>query len=175
VIGVRQSFVMVRPLWRVDGEMASHFDVVARDSSAMAKHQWLRRTLGLGLLAGAAYAVWRAIEANRVDHDQAWEPQPFPFPPQPRTGDRMQDDRSPGQVGGGAESARSTVRASEAPPASWTEPTDSACPVSHPVKAKLSSRIFHVPGGQSYDRTVPDRCYVDAAAAEAEGFRAAKR
>jgi len=43
------------------------------------------------------------------------------------------------------------------------------------VKAKLSSRIFHVPGGLSYDRTVADRCYVDRAAAEAEGFRAAKR
>jgi micrococcal nuclease len=43
------------------------------------------------------------------------------------------------------------------------------------VKAKDSSKIFHVPGGLSYDRTVPDRCYVDAAEAEADGFRAAKR
>ena len=48
-------------------------------------------------------------------------------------------------------------------------------PEHHPVKAKLASGIFHVPGGQSYDRTLPDRCYVDAAAAEADGFRAAKR
>jgi micrococcal nuclease len=43
------------------------------------------------------------------------------------------------------------------------------------VKGKLSSKIFHVPGGQSYDRTRPDRCYRDAATAEADGFRRAKR
>ena len=49
------------------------------------------------------------------------------------------------------------------------------CPTSHPVKAKLSSKIFHVPGSASYDRTNPDRCYVDAAAAEADGLRPAKR
>jgi hypothetical protein len=32
-----------------------------------------------------------------------------------------------------------------------------------------------VPGGLSYERTVADRCYRDAAAAGADGFRAAKR
>ena len=45
----------------------------------------------------------------------------------------------------------------------------------HPVKAKLASGIYHVPGGGNYDRTKPDRCYVDADAAEADGLRAAKR
>ena len=60
-------------------------------------------------------------------------------------------------------------------PASWVEPTGAVCPTSHPVKAKLSSKIFHVPGSASYDRTNPDRCYVDAAAAEADGLRPAKR
>ena len=151
MIGVRQSFVMVRPLWRVEGEMASHFDVAARDSWAMATHRWLRRTLGLGLLAGAAYAVWRTIEANRVEHDQTWEPQPFPFPPQPRAPASIANDEA------------------------WVAPVDAECPLSHPVKVKLSSGIFHLPGGQSYERTVPDRCYVDRASAEAAGFRAAKR
>lgn len=57
----------------------------------------------------------------------------------------------------------------------WVAPVDGACPTTHPVKAKLASKIFHVPGGASYERTVPDRCYVDAAAAEADGLRAAKR
>jgi micrococcal nuclease len=60
-------------------------------------------------------------------------------------------------------------------PASWVEPSGDVCPASHPVKAKLSSKIFHVPGSASYDRTNPDRCYVDAAAAEADGLRPAKR
>ena len=115
----------------------------------MAKRRWLRRTLGLGLLAGSAYAVWRAIEANRVSGQSEWEPQPFPFPPQPRT---TPDDSPP-----------------------WVGCTDGACPATHPVKAKETSKIFHVPGGLSYERTVADRCYRDAAAAEADGFRAAKR
>ena len=52
---------------------------------------------------------------------------------------------------------------------------DGGCPVSHPVKAKLSSGIFHVPGGQNYERTKPDRCYLDAAAAEADGLRKSLR
>lgn len=60
--------------------------------------------------------------------------------------------------------------------APWTEPTgDGECPDGHPIKAKMSSKIFHAPGQLNYDRTTPDRCYVDAAAAEADGLRAAKR
>ncbi|MGH9186958.1 MAG: hypothetical protein ACRD0U_14250 [Acidimicrobiales bacterium] len=58
---------------------------------------------------------------------------------------------------------------------SWIEPDGDACPASHPVKAKLSSGIFHLPGGLSYERTQPDRCYVSADAAEADGLRPAKR
>jgi hypothetical protein len=42
------------------------------------------------------------------------------------------------------------------------------------VKAKESSGIYHVPGSTFYARTRPERCYVDAAAAEADGYRAAK-
>ena len=48
-------------------------------------------------------------------------------------------------------------------------------PSTHPVKAKLSSGIYHVPGGLSYERTRPDRWYRSVAAAEADGLRAAKR
>lgn len=58
--------------------------------------------------------------------------------------------------------------------AAWVEPSEGSCPSSHPVKAKLSSKIFHVPGGASYQRTKADRCYVDPAAAEADGFRRSK-
>jgi hypothetical protein len=57
----------------------------------------------------------------------------------------------------------------------WVEATAGACPTSHPVKAKLASKIFHLPGMANYDRTKADRCYVDAAAAEGDGLRAAKR
>lgn len=61
----------------------------------------------------------------------------------------------------------------EVPP--WVDPENGECPPTHPVKAKLSSNIFHVPGGLAYDRTTPDRCYRDAATAEADGFRPSKR
>ena len=122
----------------------------------MAKHRWLRRTIGLGVVAGAAYAVWRAIEKNQTPGDPGWEPQPFPFPPQPRSGEPAK-------------------RAEPHTTPDYVEPTGSACPASHPVKAKLASGIFHVPGGQSYERTTPDRCYLDAAAAMRDGLRASKR
>jgi hypothetical protein len=60
--------------------------------------------------------------------------------------------------------------------ASWAEPTaEGECPDGYPIKAKLKSKIFHAPGQLNYDRTTPDRCYVDAEAAEADGLRAAKR
>lgn len=56
----------------------------------------------------------------------------------------------------------------------WVPPIDGGCPASHPVKVNTRSGIFHVPGGRSYDRTVPDRCYATAADAEADGYRRAK-
>ena len=59
--------------------------------------------------------------------------------------------------------------------AAWVDPVDAACPPTHPVKAKMSSGIYHVPGGAMYARTKPDRCYADTAAAEADGLRPAKR
>ena len=48
-------------------------------------------------------------------------------------------------------------------------------PDGYPVKANTGSHIYHVPGGQFYERTVPERCYTDPQAAEADGYRAARR
>ncbi len=56
----------------------------------------------------------------------------------------------------------------------WVLPVDGACPDGYPVKANDNSGIFHVPGGRFYERTKAERCYVDAAAAAADGYRAAK-
>ncbi len=61
-------------------------------------------------------------------------------------------------------------------PGSWSDPADDgSCPTSHPVKAKLTSKVFHLPGMANYERTKADRCYLDAGAAEADGLRQAKR
>jgi hypothetical protein len=57
--------------------------------------------------------------------------------------------------------------------ATWCEPVDGECPEGYPVKVARSG-IFHEPGGRSYDRTVPERCYAAAAHAEADGYRRAK-
>jgi len=57
----------------------------------------------------------------------------------------------------------------------WLGPQDDGqCPPGHPVKANDNSGIYHVPGGRFYDRTVAERCYATPAAAEADGYRAAK-
>jgi hypothetical protein len=108
----------------------------------------VKRALGAGLLAGLAYGLWRAWRARVPERsrDIDWGTAPFPFPPVPRP-----------QM------------------ASAVEPNeDGSCPVSHPVKGKLSSGIYHVPGGANYERTVPDRCYVDETAAERDGLRRSK-
>jgi hypothetical protein len=58
--------------------------------------------------------------------------------------------------------------------AAWIEPDDRTCPVSHPIKAKLSSGRFHLPGMAAYERTIPDRCYATSEAAELDGLQRAK-
>ena len=77
-----------------------------------------------------------------------------------------------------AAAAKKTPPAKKAPvpPAAWVEPDPSGtAPATHPVKAKLSSHVFHLPGMSAYHRTRPDRCYATAEAAEADGFVRAKR
>lgn len=120
----------------------------------------VKRVLGMGVLAGAGYALWRAYERRSETAEVRWEPQAFPFPPTPAS-------REPG-------AAKPTAQRAATSPA-CVEPVDGECPSGYPVKAKLASGIFHVPGGQNYERTRPDRCYASAAAAEADGLRPAKR
>jgi hypothetical protein len=123
-----------------------------------------KRLLQAGILSGLAYTGWRVWQAQVAAQHRAisWETAPFPFPPVPRRA-------SAGEV------PASEARAEPAADGSVEPNADGACPVSHPVKAKLTSGIYHEPGGGNYDRTKADRCYVDAAAAEADGLRAVKR
>lgn len=78
-----------------------------------------------------------------------------------------------------AKAAKAVKKAASGPaPATdpWVAPEEGgACPVTHPVKAKVSSRLFHLPGMFAYNRTAADRCYVDEATAVADGFTKAKR
>jgi len=118
----------------------------------------LRRLVGLGAIAGALYALWRLLDSRQRESGLDWQPQPFPFPPRPVPvpPDPSTDTHTQISVG-------------------WVEPADGACPATHPLKAKLGSGIYHAPGMQMYERTRADRCYADAASAEADGLRASKR
>jgi hypothetical protein len=57
----------------------------------------------------------------------------------------------------------------------WVEPVDDSCPEGYPIKGKVKSGIFHVPGSLAYDRTKADRCYATEDDAIADGLRAPKR
>jgi len=73
--------------------------------------------------------------------------------------------------------ASATKETGDPPPgAQWVKPDGSgAVPTGHPVKAKLRSRLYHLPGMVAYERTDPDRCYATPEAAEEDGFSPAKR
>ena len=118
---------------------------------------FLKRLLGLGALTAVGYAMWRAYERRKIDTGVTWDPQPFPYPPEPHEAVPTPSPEAP-----------------KSEP-SWLEADDGSCPASHPVKAKLASGIYHVPGGANYARTQPDRCYLSTEAAEADGLRPSKR
>ncbi|MBA2598225.1 MAG: hypothetical protein H0V00_16505, partial [Chloroflexia bacterium] len=44
------------------------------------------------------------------------------------------------------------------------------CPPGFPVKGNLPSRMFHLPGQATYERTNPEICFASAEAASAAGF-----
>jgi len=165
----------------------------------------IRRLFRLIVLAGAAAGVAAVVRALSGKSDPlptpATEPTGGPWPPlrnetadpQPATAKPATPDdpappaaTTPKPTSPKTETSAPTVSPEPggvpvaAEPvdgnASWVEPTaDGSCPAGHPIKAKLKSKIFHAPGQLNYDRTTPDRCYVDAAAAETDGLRAAKR
>ncbi len=128
----------------------------------------LRTTFLLGLLAGLVVALVRAL--SREGRTPAPAPLATPRPALPVT-----PRPAPVAHATPAPVADAAPEAAADATATWTAPVDGGCPEGYPIKAKESSRIFHQPGGLSYERTNPDRCYPDAAAAAADGFRAAKR
>jgi hypothetical protein len=54
------------------------------------------------------------------------------------------------------------------------------CPLTHPIKGNFTPSsgercIYHVPGGEFYSRTKPERCYVTGDEAVRDGCRRSKR
>ena len=126
----------------------------------------LRSAFVLGVLAGLVLALLRARRPEARP-----TPAPLAAPPSPLPAVTRPPERAPIAVRVPAPA----IGPEPEPVAAWIAPVDGRCPDGYPIKAKESSGIYHRPGGLSYDRTGPDRCYPDEAAAEADGFRAAKR
>lgn len=107
-----------------------------------------------------------------------------PTGPQPGNLDKVRErlasihvDEPPARSGAGGADGGATVR-SRRPrrPERWQEPAgDGSCDPSHPIKVKVRSGLFHLPGMFAYERTRADRCYRSAADAEADGFARARR
>lgn len=128
----------------------------------------LTKTLGIAAIAGAGYAYWRTRQAPVVGRIT-------PSSPTANAGTTSTTAVAPGREEAGGTSRPGPPPATASDPVPWVEPlTGGACPDGYPVKAKLASGIFHVPGGRNYDRTKADRCYRDTAAAEADGLRGAQ-
>jgi hypothetical protein len=129
-----------------------------------------RRGLRIGAVVGAILFLVQ-IFLRRPAQQQGTAAAPDRQPERAPSPKREESASGQAPTPNGAEKPKTL--ATEAPP--WVDPEEGACPVSHPVKVKLASGIFHVPGGLAYDRTTPDRCYRDTAAAETDGFRPSKR
>lgn len=75
--------------------------------------------------------------------------------------------------------ASSTVQVTQSRPGVF--PQDSwNCPLSHPVKGNFTPHsgercIYHMPGGEFYSRTKPERCYVTGEEAVKDGCRRSRR
>jgi hypothetical protein len=154
--------------------------------------RWFRRLTRLALLTAAVGAVigLRQLAARRhaapeLGPPATWPPLERGEEPVGAVGDLAAATTPPPPPGAPPVSDEPVAavgdlvaEAAEAPSATgsqaWVAPVDGACPVSHPIKANANSRIYHQPGGRFYDRTQAERCYADAAAAEADGYRAAK-
>jgi hypothetical protein len=131
--------------------------------------RFIRRLLVFALLGAAAAAAVRALRGRPAltappDTGPTWPPL-----------DTGATTRPAGTEPSAAVTTAAVTTAAVAATPRWVAPVDGACPTGYPVKANDSSHIYHVPGGQFYERTVPERCYTDPQAAEADGYRAARR
>lgn len=133
----------------------------------------LAHVLKLGAVLGVAVGIIRAVRRStppEVTGQASWRPLADTPAAQKRSGPVQFTD-----TGATADEPAAATEPATTTEQRWVEPVDGQCPATHPIKGNADSGIFHVPGGMSYERTVPERCYATAADAEADGFRQAKR
>ena len=133
----------------------------------------LRRMFWLALIGGAGYAGWMAWQRRNGDESDVAPEWPPLDPPTAAVSPRRRRPTAATHAGG-VETPNSFANSYGSTSHTWVPPVDGLCPDGYPIKANDNSGIFHVPGGRFYERTVPERCYADAADAEADGYRRAK-
>jgi hypothetical protein len=145
-------------------------DAVTATVSPVSGTRVVRRLAVLAAIVAVAAVIGR--RALRTANPPATSPPAWPpiDPPMPASGNDP--------VVEPAEATSPTAPATppaDAGGAAWRPPLDDgSAPDGHPIKVKVSSGIYHVPGGRFYDRTVPDRCYPSEDAAVADGYRRSK-
>jgi hypothetical protein len=117
----------------------------------------LKRLTLLALVAGAGAFVWSMVKQRRAtlqpSSEPAWPPLQLSTTP----------DDEPAGVAAPHFTQISEEHSTSGGSERWRTPVDGQCP-----------GIFHLPGGRSYERTVPERCYATAEDAAADGYRQAK-
>jgi hypothetical protein len=135
--------------------------------------RWTRRIILLLLIAAAVAALRRTFTVRRMEPTMGTpSPQWPPFEPAPAVTEPAPTQPVPTEPAPTGPTPTEPVATDPVP--AWVEAVDGECPDGYPIKAKTKSRIYHVPEGQFYARTVPERCYATAEAAEQDGYRQAK-
>ena len=124
----------------------------------------IKRILKLAVITAIVGALVSWFRSRSSEEDENSEEEDLPWPPI-RTNE--------------PESTSTVVEPNDGSPVEpreWLSCDESGnCPESHPIKAKDSSGLYHIPGGNIYERTIPDRCYATLEAAEADGYRQSQR
>ena len=124
----------------------------------------IKRILKLAVVTAIVGALVSWFRSRSSEEDENSEEEDLPWPPI-RTNE--------------TESTSTVVEPNDGSPVEpreWLSCDESGnCPESHPIKAKDSSGLYHIPGGNIYERTIPDRCYATLEAAEADGYRQSQR
>ena len=124
----------------------------------------IKRILKLAVITAIVGALVSWFRSRSSEEDENSEEEDLPWPPIRTTE---------------PDSASKVVEPNDGSPVEpreWLSCDESGnCPESHPIKAKDSSGLYHIPGGNIYERTIPDRCYATIEAAEADGYRQSQR
>ena len=109
------------------GRRKKHKSLQVAWDTRVVRRRGLWRVVGIGTLMVTAYALWRVVESSRALDDA-----------EPAARPTLEPQRA---------ALRVVAPASRPVPAApaWVDPDGRSCPITHPVKAKLRSGIFHLP------------------------------